>query len=260
MTVELLKFEPEGPRTAQMFVALTTAARDSGITVTHTTAYEGQSDCLMLWGPGAPSRWPAMQAQRKRGGHVVAWDGAYWSRDRKLRCSIDAAHPQHMVMRTDLPDDRWQQDPAPVANAWNPEGPVVMAGLGEKARVQYGADQIDAWEAEMKAASRDCWPTRPVIYRAKDRQAQPIDAFILGASLTVTWHSNASVDAIRMGIPVVCRDGAAAAVCPATVTCEPQPLAPKVRDQFLSNLAYFQWAPNEAGQCWQFLQETLCAW
>ena len=43
-----------------------------------------------------------------------------------------------------------------------------------------------------------------------------IDQALTGCSLVVTWHSNVAVDAIRMGIPVVCRDGAAAAVCPSS--------------------------------------------
>ena len=50
----------------------------------------------------------------------------------------------------------------------------------------------------------------------------------------------------------------AAAVCPSTWTDEdPQPLPVAVRDRFLANLAWFQWAPNEAAACWAWLRELL---
>jgi hypothetical protein len=60
-----------------------------------------------------------------------------------------------------------------------------------------------------------------------------------------------------MGIPVVCRDGAAAAVCPNLLTDHPEPLSPDVRQRFLANLAWFQWRDDEAESLWRFLQELL---
>jgi len=38
---------------------------------------------------------------------------------------------------------------------------------------------------------------------------------------------------------------------------EAPPLAADVRDRFLANLAWFQWAPSEAAQTWRFLTELL---
>jgi hypothetical protein len=87
---------------------------------------------------------------------------------------------------------------------------------------------------------------------------QPIDQALAGASLVVTWHSNVAVDAIRLGLPVICRDGAAAAVCPSDFrTTDPQPLPASVRDRFLANLAWFQWSNSEAAAFWPWAQEML---
>lgn len=225
----------------------------------------------MLWGPGAPERADVMRQHIASGGRVMAWDLAYWHRDVKARVSIDAAHPMDWVMRQDWPTTRLQADRVAVSDAWHPTGPVVVAGLGEKARVQYGAATVDAWERAMIAACRERWPNRPVVYRTKKSGSPepsgvhvsgpgvPIEQALRGASLVVTWHSNVAVDAIRLRIPVICRDGAAAAVCPPALDAEsdPAPLPEAVRDRFLANLAWFQWAPSEAGACWTFLEAVL---
>lgn len=267
--VELLRFEPESGRTSALFAALMAAAPRQGVQVRHTTAYEGKRPWLMLWGPGAPERAAAMRRHVEAGGRAVAFDLAYWNRDRKVRLSIDAAHPQAWVMQRALPADRWTRDRPPVAETWKPTGPVVIAGIGDKARIQYGPDVVDAWERAMIRTVRERWPGRALVYRKKKAgspvpdgvavsQMQPIESVLAGASLVITWHSNVAVDAIRLGIPVICRDGAAAAVCPSDFgDADPVPLPVEVRDRFLRNLAYFQWDPNEAGACWQFLREVL---
>ncbi len=103
-----------------------------------------------------------------------------------------------------------------------------------------------------RAAGRD------VQYRGKRSSCVPIDRALQGAGLVVTWHSNVAVDAIRMGVPVICKDGAAAAVCPSELPPSGQvpPLSAALRDRFLANLAWFQWLPDEPG-IWPFLQELF---
>lgn len=267
-TAELLRFEPESGRTAAFFAALAQAAPRAGVQLTTTTRYAGRAPWLLLWGPGAPDRRDPMREQLAAGGHVAAFDLAYWDRARKLRVSIDGAHPQRWVMRRDWPPRRARLDRVlPTGpSVWNPTGPVIVAGIGEKATVQYGP-AVHAWELEMigQAAARGV-PLRyrpkklgPVPAGVRPAGAGPIEQVVRGASLVITWHSNVAVDAIRLGLPVVCRDGAAAAVCPSVWVEAPQPLAQVVRDRFLANLAWFQWSQIEAAACWNFLLEVVDA-
>ncbi|HEX8030282.1 MAG TPA: hypothetical protein VF491_17530 [Vicinamibacterales bacterium] len=263
--IELLTFQPQSGRAMAAMQALKATATKGCVA---TSRYRGQSDVLLFWGPGAPERRAVMQQQLARGGRVLALDLSYWNRDRKFRVSIDAAHPQSWVMRRDWPANRLAADRVLVADRWNPDGPVIVAGIGRKARVQYG-DAVERWEREMLNASAARWPGRTILYRRKQADAPvpigvamtsdgPIDDVLSGASLLVTWHSNVAVDAIRLGIPVICQDGAAAAVCASTFSeMDPQPLAPDVRDRFLRNLAWFQWAPSEARQFWAWVPEVL---
>lgn len=256
MTCEVLSFSPQSQRASATLAAFARSPAPRWLTArTATTTYRGGADWLLLWGPGATNRFEPMRQQLAAGGHVLALDLAYWQRDRKVRVSIDAAHPQAWVMRADRPADRWQADRMTVTDGWNPDGPVLLAGIGEKARVQYG-DAVDTWEARQIA---ECRVRGLVVHvRPKRGATVPIERALAGASLVITWHSNVAVDAIRLGIPVVCRDGAAAAVCPAQLPNDPHPLPVEVRDQFLANLSWYQWdLAREADACWRFLQETL---
>ena len=267
-TVELVHFQPENPRGTQMFRALLGTAAGAGVDVIETTTPSGVAPWLMVWGPGAPARRDAIRAHVAQGGRAIAFDLAYWQRESKVRVSFDAPHPGAFVMRRILPVDRFVNDGVVLTTEWSPDGPIVIAGLGDKARVQYGAAAVDEWEADMMRKCAARW-ARPIVYRPKKAEspvpmwatriarAGSIESCLSGASLVITWHSNVAVDAIRMGIPVVCRDGAAAAVCRSTVDDRPLPLATDVRDRFLANLAWFQWAPAEAKTLWRFITETL---
>jgi hypothetical protein len=265
-TVELLSFSPQALRADNLFASLVTTSKGR-VEIVRRSQYRGGSDLLMLWGPGHPSRFEPMRKQIAAGGHVVCFDLSYFDRHRKVRVSIDAAHPQAYVMRKDRPDTRWRAEGLRTENVWNPDGPVIVAGIGDKAKLQYGS-MVDTWERDQIAACKARgWKVQ---YRPKKRDgsgppgifvassAVPIETALRGASLVMTWHSNVAVDAIRMGIPVVCRDGAAAAVCPSALPPAGQvpPLSAALRDRFLANLCWFQWVPDEPG-FWPFLAELL---
>ncbi len=269
MAVELLRFVPQVERVEPLWDGLIRAAPAAGMRVTQTKTYQGHEPWLMFWGPGGPDRFEPMRRHCEQGGHVVAWDLAYWDRFRKCRVSIDAAHPQAWVLRRDWPGDRLHRDQVAVSNTWRQTGPIIVAGIGRKARVQYDRQGVNvlAWEMAQIEACRAQWPGRTIQYRPKttDQPTPPgvglvggtIEQALTGASLLITWHSNVAVDAIRLGIPVVCKDGAAAAVSPSSLPAAPTPLPQEARARFLNNLAYFQWAPSEGLPCWQFLRTVL---
>ena len=265
--VEVLRFQSESQRAKVHFAALMRDAHAAGIDAQPSAKYRGHSHWLMLWGPGDPDRAGIVRRHVAAGGRAIVMDLAYWDRDRKIRVSIDAAHPQAWVMKREWSPTRFVDDRVPVANTWNPKGPVILAGIGRKARTQYTGDTVSTWEQQMIAACQA--RGLRVLYRKKQADAPtpnhvemmgngPIDQALKGASLVLTWHSNVAVDAIRMGIPVVCQDGAAAAVCPSYLPVDPQPLPVQVRDRFLYNLAWFQWHPAYEGVAmWTWLQELL---
>jgi hypothetical protein len=169
LTAELLRFAPEANRAEQVFTALTRSAVSAGVRITTTRAYAGASQVLVVWGPGHPARFEPMRKQQADGRHVICLDLSYWHREQKFRVSIDAAHPQAWVMRKDWPASRFNADRVKTADLWNPRGPVIVAGLGRKARVQYGATQIDIWEARMIADARAQGPIGAVSAQAERR-------------------------------------------------------------------------------------------
>lgn len=256
--VEVWRALPETGRAKGAVEQFMYALRPSGFDCVQTDTYRGETEWLLVWGPGNPERRDTIRKHVAVGGHAIALDLAYWNRSEKVRISIDAPHPQRWVMSQPCSASRWQADPAPVADRWNPQGPVIVAGIGRKAQAQYG-DAVGRWEARMTQACATRWPGRMIQYRPKPLVPDPkIDEGITGASLVITWHSNVAVDAIRMGIPAICVDGAAAAVCQDGLGVDdPRPLDAAVRNRFLHNLAWFQWKPSEAVQAWAFLREVL---
>jgi hypothetical protein len=265
LTAEILHFKGQSYRADAVIRSLSRLAYLAGVRVSDTHAFRGRDQWLVLWGPGAPDRVEPMRRQIAAGGHVLACDLSYWDRDEKFRISIDSAHPQLWVMQRPLAASRLMAANVRIEQTWNPDGPVIVAGIGEKAGIQYGIDAVHAWERQqiVKVVAAG----RRVLYRPKKDGAVapgimpaprgPIESILRGASAVVTWHSNVAVDAIRMGIPAVCRDGAAAAVCPETWSPDLRPLSPAEQRQFLANLAWFQWTPAEARACWTFLQECV---
>ncbi len=99
--VELLRFEPQSDRTAILFSSLKGAAAAAHVEVQDGEQYHRSAPWLMLWGPGAPNRFGPMASQIAAGGRVIAFDLAYWNRDKQVRVSIDGPHPQRFVMQRD---------------------------------------------------------------------------------------------------------------------------------------------------------------
>jgi hypothetical protein len=86
-----------------------------------------------------------------------------------------------------------------------------------------------------------------------------IEAVLASASLVVCRHSNVAVDACRMGIPVVCNDGAAAAIYPSRLEDEAMQPSFETRAEFLRRLAWWQWSAAEmsSGAIWPWLTGVL---
>lgn len=230
---------------------------------------------LMLYGMGAPDRFRTALDHVAAGGLLVAWDIGYWGRkgdlpERKLRVSINGLHPSAFVMRGAVPDARrWQSARTEVSpDAGDASGPVVLVGNGPKSNAAGAA----GWAAAKSREIRDVMPNATVVYRPKPRRPfeqgvdcdhvdaiSPIDAVLRRASLVVCRHSNVAVDACRLGVPVVCEDGAAAAIYPRRLEDRANQPTHETRVEFLRRLAWWQWSTNEAmrGEVWPWLLGVL---
>lgn len=227
-----------------------------------TETYEGGARLLMTYGLGHPERRVWQEAHKRSGGRVVGWDLGYWHREEAMRLTIDDDHPARLLW--DMPAKRWARARIALRNDCDPAGPIVLVGIGRKSRAQFGFAAME-WEQRTLAAIQQAYPGRPVVYRPKRPEsldgcpvaAGAIEDVLRGASLVVCRHSNVAVDACIAGVPVVCEDGAAAALYGSDLR---DPFNPDVmqRRRFLENLAWWQWKPSEAPQAWQFLL-TACA-
>lgn len=249
-------------RATKMFDALIEAAPKAGINPIVTDKWSKKHNLLMSYGLGHPQRKLWTEAHVKAGGRLIGWDLAYWDRDNAMRCTVDHLHPWRLMR--DMPGDRWAVANIPLREDANESGHIVLVGMGRKSRAQF-AMQDRAWEKAALKSIQSIYPDREIVYKPKRPEDGmkgcrtmngPITEALKGASLVVCRHSNVAVDSCIAGIPVVCEDGAAAALYGADLS---KPFNPsrEERMRFLQNLAYWQYRPEESVQAWLFLIKVI---
>lgn len=231
-----------------------------------TQAYEGSSHLLVLYGIGAPEMAAAADRHLAGQGRVIMWDQGYFGRKKEvgyLRCSIDYWHPlPGFIEYTPDKEDRWAHHQIALREDSNPRGDAMLIALAPKSRAFLG-NLAEGWEQEALARLRtiiktSSYPDRKIVYRPKPRRpyvdlglridvTTPIDQLLKGKSLVYTRHSNVAVDAVVAGIPIYTDTGAAYWLQ------QLMDYSPENRLKFLRKLAYWQWAPHEAGEAWDFL-------
>lgn len=249
-------------RAVKMFDALIATSASEGIQVKVSERWTKSSNLLMSYGLGHPQRRHWTEAHVKSGGRLIGWDLSYWDRENAMRCTVDNLHPWRLMK--DMPADRWEASGIQLREDANPEGPVILIGMGRKSRAQFAMEDR-AWErAALKEIQRQ-FPNKEIIYKPKREEDVlrgcrtvngPIEAALRGASLVVCRHSNVAVDACIAGVPVICEDGAAKAIYNNDLSNPVNPSKAE-RLRFLQNLAYWQWKPSEARDAWKFLKTVL---
>lgn len=244
------------------------SASAHGIDARVMRRYEPRSgSVLVLYGLGGRDRLPHAQTH----GRYVALDAGYWDRktsDRRYRVSIDGFHCPDRIMRGEFPGaQRWRESGLAITSRSHPDGDIVLVGNGPKS----GAVGATGWAAEKSREIRKAFPKRRIVYRPKRHFIEPhiecdgvareetIEKVLELASLVVCRHSNVAVDACRMGIPVVCEDGAGAAIYPATLEDAGNQPNEATRIEFLQRLAWWQWSESEIrrGDIWPWLVKQL---
>jgi hypothetical protein len=220
---------------------------------------------LVLYGLGGVDR--VQFAARQR---LIAFDAGYWNRtgsDRSFRVSVGGFHCPRLIMQGPRPGpERWLASGLSLQQA-DCNGPVLLVGNGPKSN-RVGAE---GWAGLKSAEIRAKFPGRKIWYRPKPKRPMEngvahdgiavgsIDHVLQQVSLVVCRHSNVAVDACRWGVPVVCDDGAAAAIYPQRLDdWERQPDA-ATREEFLHRIAWWQWQVRECrdGSFWNWMLGVL---
>lgn len=228
-----------------MLEALYQAVKDAGDIPTITNWYTGKSEWLVLHGVGAEVNHNARQQQSKRG-HTLHIDLGYTQRMENMRIGIDTDHPEKWFGRT--PEGSYKGE---FFNDHDPNGPIILVGLGKKSRRYLKAHD---WEARKYNELKREFPGRQIIFRPKGQdlmtlpcktdRVTPFEELLKGASLVVCRHSNCAIDAIIHGIPFRAEAGAATQF-------------DGDRVKFMNKLSRWEYSPDQAAQAWKFAKEIV---
>lgn len=274
MTPEFMK-RPELPQ-SQVLRTCASSAQKFGHLVNYTDPKI--ADCLLLWGIGHPDMMAVAREVLCRGKHFVCWDLGYFRRKEThpkrvgYRFSVDAMHPDHFLMKRDRDPSRWESLGIKLRNEYDPDGPIILVGMGWKSARMYG-EEVGQWEKETAAKIKEKWPDRRIIFRPKPGNSQhcqsvagtyncesgSIEDVLKGASLVVCRHSNVGIDAIVAGVPAVTIGGAAVSVLSSSLDDDHYPIPDDIRFKFLSNLAWMEWSLAEIKSpfLWEVIGEII---
>lgn len=225
----------------------------------------GHAKVLVIYGVGHPGRKLLAEQHRARGGRLVLFDIGYFAQQAfvgAMRFSIDRPHPSPNLLDLAPADgSRWAALKIQLRDDFDPKGPIILAGLGQKTKAILPPGQ-KAWEEQAFQQLRKRFPGREIVFRPKPRSlpypqlpcridaASPIEAVLKGASLVVVKHSNMALDAAVAGIPFEAEDGAARWLVG-------KPYTPANRLELLQRTMWFNYHPSEAAQAWQMIERAL---
>lgn len=235
------------------------ACRKSGLRVLESDAYVGSCDWLLFWGVGADGRAHVRDRHLAAGGRVFHFDyGFFHGEDRKLvfRVAMDGDYVTPYLGQTPEAPNRLKAFGVVLRDTYNPDGHIVLAGVGPK---MHAYTCPDGWEAETLCRLRTEYPDRRIVYRPKPNRVgvllpcetdstSTIEHVLLGASLAVCYHSNVAVDAVLAGVPVDVVEGPAAWLGPGRKT-------EAERAGFLCRLALWQYTTNEVEPALRFMRQ-----
>lgn len=196
------------------------------------------------------------------------------------RVYLDGGSCLAYLMRVKRPSDRWDRLGIEIEDRVGDfrRAPIVYANNSQKVHDYWQLGDGQALAEQVIGKLRRIAPSRKIIFRPKPRaldfaeidgatlslKPDTIEDAIAGAACLVTYTSHCSVNAVIAGVPVV-----ALGPNPATPIAgkfleqavRPPHLPHKKRAQWLYNLAYAQWTPEEiaAGAMWEFICGEMAA-
>lgn len=252
-----------GRKPRSLIQALCASGKRYGLDISIARQYE-PCDILIIYGWGGAAQ---QKAIKRHPGRYVAFDLGYWDREglnnRKWRVSIDGFHCPEMIERT---VQRGEYRGVAAAPDSCRRGPILLVGQGPKSRAVVERD----WTAAMCDRLKARFPGQRVRLRPKPRRpveydvdhdglaVGDIEREVIKSSLVVCRHSNVAVDACRLGVPVVCEDGAASSIYPTLDNWQDQPTRDQ-RQVFLDRLGYWQWSITDIqkGRFWPWMVSQL---
>jgi len=244
-------------------------------------------------------RWHSKQIVREyraAGKHVLFVDKGYTrarilrsgqKRPQYWRISVDEFQPHAYFQQTPRPSDMWDALNIAVKEqiANTGKGHIVVAGGSLHYAVWHGlkegerCDPATAWAHETCMALTRVTETR-IIYRPKpswpdapeldikkirtSRANEPLKDLLRSAKLVVTYGSNAGLDALIMGVPVLTLGDGITRPMGRNSIAEPwvnNPRFPSDEDrmQFLYDMAYCQFRLGDmrSGAAWDILKEQV---
>lgn len=200
-------------------------------------------------GFGSGETWAGLNETRRAGRDWWYGDHAYFGRFRFYRVTRNAF--QHAgVGRADYA--RWKRLNLTI-RAWRASGRHVLVCPPDEAWARLMGFDAAAWLAETLAklkANTD----REVRIRARLGVTRPLEADLAQCWVLVTHASNAAVEALLAGVPVIATgDCAARTMGLADPVSVEYPRYPDNREEWAAVLAANQWTLAEiaAGECWE---------
>ncbi len=214
---------------------------------------------------------------KQDGRKVVFLDLGYWGRrgeDDKGRYTghhkfaVNARHPTAYFQNRQHPHDRIARFKLEV-QPWRTGKHILLAGMSAKSSwvEGFGAEEWERRAVTMLKA----YTSREIFYRPKPScpNARPIDGTefspkdeplagaLRGCHAVVTHHSNVAIDGLIEGIPAFCWDGVATTMALQQFEKIDGPIRPEGREQWLADIAYTQWTPEEMreGLPWRLLKD-----
>lgn len=243
--------------------ALYDFAAEAGVRAVIAERYRGEAKILAMWGVGAVGRSELRHQHIRNGGTVLLWDIGFFKRtkyDGHCKASINDDFATRWLDRTEPDPHRWGELDIELREDHDPNGHIVLAGIGPKQHAYEGA-VINNWEGRKLHELRRRFPGRRIVYRPKPRRPfAPLDCqtnatsdiaeVLRGASLVVCHHSNVAVDAVIAGVPFEADDGV-------STWLRGKPYTREVRLDFLRRLARWQYKRAEMVEAWRFLRGAL---
>lgn len=239
------------------------------------------TDCEVAVMVGVKSR-ELWHANHRAGLHLIMLDKGYvrhsgTSRTWEYwRVSVDSHHPTQHLMRVDHPSDRFEKLGLKV-KPWRSSGRhIVFAGSSAKYHEFYGLHDPTRYAEKIFKQIRRVTQNREIVYRPKPswHDAVPIDGttystgpesildVLQGAHCLITHGSNACFEATLNGVPsIILGDGVAKPISSTDLNdiVRPKTAKDKERNQWLWNLAYWEWTMTEmhSGETWKHIRPFI---